>query len=1677
MASDAASASAALRAFADGHAHGDVHRGTATPGRAHEVVFLFTGQGAQYPGMAQALYEASEVFRSVIEQCDAVLGPDAAGRTLKSVLWSLGGDNAPIHETAWTQPALFAVEYALAQLWRSWGIEPAAVLGHSAGEYVAACVAGAFTLEDGLRLIAERGRLMQALPAGGSMAAIFAPVAEVAAAVAPMAATLSIAAINAADSVVVSGAAASVDALLADFERRNVKGHRLFVSLAAHSPLVEPALDAMEACARRVAMRKPSIPVAWNLTGGTTLSSGGPDATYWRRHLREPVRFADGIQQLHRDGYTTFLEVGPHPTLIALAQRSLPESTVCLTSLRRGKDDWHELMTSVARLYVSGAPVQWAGVNGGLGAKPVTLPTYPFERRSYWITPSTTTNRVRPVVRGQHPLLGARLATATPIFELTLTPENPAYLADHLVQGTPLVAGPVYLEMIQACAREALGGSTRVIEQFAIHLPLIVTDQGRTVQVQFGGAASSSENGMPFSVHSRAADGTGDWQLHATGRLAGAGTGRSTVAVPPLAADALEPCDDYYARLLELGIDLRTSFRTLREARRSDGHVVARLELPESRLGDAVAWAHPALLDGALQSVGLALPASNSSDIYLFTGVERVQVSGPLPAVLWCEARLRDAGAIQPKQWLADVVLRDRDGGSLGEIHGVCVRRTTREALRQAVGGRSDASLFYQVEWETLPPSAPVAGRLDDPQRFAPGVRQQFTTLARTNGMSVYDDLLPELDRLSAAHLSAALRELRFDATPGRRFTLESEASTLRIVDRHRRLFGRLMQMLVEDGVLRQQGATFEVAGALPMIDAAAGYERGFARFGDIDGELRTLHRCGGSLARVLTGDQDPLQLLFPNGSLTEARKLYVESPYARTYNGALAEALKAALASLPSGRRLRVLEIGAGTGGTTTYVLPLLPKDCVEYTFTDLSPLFLERAAEQFAGYGFMRRALLDIERDPAAQGFQAGRYDVVIAANVLHATADLEKTLEHARGLMSSEGLLLLLEGVAPERWVDLTFGLTEGWWRFTDTALRPDYPLIGRDAWIDLLRSLGFTSPASIPGDEASSRGAAQQALIVARAPMRRQRWAIVGDVPGVSSVIVSRLGQRGDTATMMTAAAVRSAGLDADHVVYLGALNLATQGADDMSALEQCRTSACDLPLDVLAASARSTSPARVWLVTQGAMPAHGTTASGSRWQAPLWGLGRVFALEQPARWGGLIDLAPQMTGDALVTQLLEAIDAEDGEDQVAVRDGERLAARLSPATLPASQAAAPIFRPDATYLVTGGFGGLGLVVATWMVEQGARSVALLGRTPDPDAPAVRELEARGARVTCLQGDVADERRMMQLLGDLDAQGPPLGGIMHAAADMSVAPIGELTSEQVSRMLRPKVEGTLLLERVTRDRELDFLVLFSSSTALLGAGGYAHYAAANMFLDATAMATNRPRRRVLSVNWGTWEVMRLASAENQRSYREGGLRPMASAAALEALGNLLRGTAPQMMVADIEWDVLKPLHEARRVRPFLSRMGAEPVAVKTSAHTSAPALIDRWRTTSVDLRHDVLLAFVSDEVATVLALDRREPVPLETGLFELGMDSLMSVELKRRLEQGVGQPLPSTLTFNYPNVSALATFINGQLQSTVAEAEPSTPQPPDAVSASTTDDLDELSDEELEARLLARLEQAR
>jgi NADP-dependent 3-hydroxy acid dehydrogenase YdfG/acyl carrier protein len=522
----------------------------------------------------------------------------------------------------------------------------------------------------------------------------------------------------------------------------------------------------------------------------------------------------------------------------------------------------------------------------------------------------------------------------------------------------------------------------------------------------------------------------------------------------------------------------------------------------------------------------------------------------------------------------------------------------------------------------------------------------------------------------------------------------------------------------------------------------------------------------------------------------------------------------------------------------------------------------------------------------------------------------------------------------------------------------------------------------------------------------------------------------------------------------HLVYLSCTGLLH--ADAASSIE----ASCLSAIETLAAFAQR-GKGRAYLITRGAQAVAGEQAAGARWQAPLWGVGRVFALEHPGRWGGLIDLPVAGDATALASMLAAALDAGDGEDQVALRQGQRFAARIEHAMPPSSLPT--VIRAGVTYLITGGLGGVGQLIATWLAERGASDVALLSRTARADHPAVRNIEALGTRVHVVAADVADEATLTAALEGLAGKAPPLAGIFHAAADFGVAAIVEADRAGIAAVLRPKLDGVIALERATTGKTLDFIVLFSSTTALLGASGFAAYAAANAFLDATAETAARGRK-VVSIRWGTWDAMRLASDVQQGVYRQAGLQPLAKAQALELMGRALAGAEATPVFAKIDWTRLKPLYEAKGARPLLSALEAEVHEVE--GNDAAAKFIDVLREATADQRGQMLLDFVSTEVSAVLKMPPDEPPSHDAGLFDLGMDSLMSVELKRRLERGFGAQLPSTLAFNYPNIRALASYLLAR----AFKEETPVPAPPAEPEAT----LDDIGDEEVARRLRALLD---
>lgn len=1447
----------ALAAAREGREDSALFRGKANEQRCPKIAFLFTGQGAQHAGMGRRLYETQPAFCRAMDECNQILQSEL-DQPLLSALYGSQATTSRLNETSYAQPALFAVEYALCQLWKSWGIEPDFSLGHSVGEFAAACAAGVFSLEDGLKLIAARARLMQALPQAGQMVAIMADEQTVAAALKASGGNVAIAAVNSPQQTVISGADDAVQAVLTRLEADGVRGKRLTVSHAFHSSLMDPMLDEFQLTCRAISLSPPSHTMVAGVHGRVAVEEFAT-AGYWRRQAREAVRFADGIAELDKLGAEIYLEVGPKPVLTAAMRQCLPDKNqLGLASLREGRDDWLQLLSSVAELYVQGAPIDWQAFHRDWPCRKATAPHYPFQRQRYWLEESS--------------------------------------------------AGP-----------------------------------------QPAGAQ-----------------------------------------------------------------------------RRSDGSRKA----SSDRLEDAMF------------------------------------------EVQW-----------QPK------------------------------------------SRFSQQLDRLAPEYVPWAGAI------AEAVEPEVDRLRSQLSLPRYLQLDTGLEALCAAYARRALSQLGWLPAPGELVEFTSLAAQLRIVPQHRRLFHRLLDILTEDGLLKAGDGRWEVSRDIPpQTDAPTLHASLLSRLPECAAELTLVAACGDRLAEVLCGECDPLSVLFPDGSAALVERLYKDSPFARTLNTLVEETIAQAIERLPAGRSLKILEIGAGTGGTTAQLLPRLPADRTEYLFTDVSELFTRTARQKFRQHTFLRFGVLDIEQDPVEQGFAPGQFDLILAANVLHATQDLSVALCHVRQLLAPHGALVLLEGTRPQRWLDLTFGLTEGWWRFSDLDLRPNHPLMSSEKWIDLLKCCGFESAVSLPQDDrlAGTTVRAPHAVVFAQAAAddhqangellltaaRQDRaapgpmaaadamaiptaepspasgsWLILADRQGVGEALAEQLEGRGGDCVLVFAGDEYEQ-VDSDHflcpaeteplcrvlasgwpssqrtpcrgVIHLWSLDAPSPDQLTVGQLEASQALGCGGALAALQAvmsTGMHPSP-QFWFVTKGAQPVGEHHSLPGLAQSPLWGLGRVLAEEQPACWGGLVDLDPDQGAEQAVASLLTEILDKDDEDQVAYRSGQRYVARLTPRPELSDQYRPLRWRIDATYLISGGLGDLGLRVAEWMARHGARRLVLFGRSALPPRgewdlvaqqdprwaariAALRQLESLGAEVHTASVDVADESQMAAFLEQLKQDGwPPIRGVVHCAGVAEAMPLSELDSDGLARLLRPKVNGVWLLHRLLADARLDFFVCFSSAATFLGSPLLGSYAAANTFLDAITHYRRALGKPSLSVNWGFWsDVGMVARSQREigRGFAPQGMQSFTPEQGLAAMQHLLEQGAVQTAVMPVDWSEWSQFHPRAAQAPLLAHLTMRDADSAESAAGSAPAL-DRRTLLSAPAseREQLLQSFLTGRLSQVLRIPASE-LDVNQPLNNLGIDSLMAVEVRNYVQANLGIMIPVSQLLQDPTVVQLCRSLLAEIEKIQGAAE--------------------------------------
>ncbi len=1627
-----------LATFADGQTPVGLVQGRAARPR---VAFLFTGQGAQYPGMARTLYQAQPAFRAALDHCAALLQPQL-DRPLLDLLFDAADPNDrahPLHQTAYTQPALFAIEYALAELWRSWGITPQAVLGHSVGEYVAAVLAGVFSLEDGLRLIVARGRLMQALPAGGAMAAIFASVEAVRAAVVPHTAVLDVAAINGPEHTVIAGAADAIAIVSAQFAEAGVRVQPLTVSHAFHSPLMEPMLAAFATVAASIRYSVPRLRLISNVSGGFADESVA-SADYWVRHVRAAVQFAAGMAALQAEGYDTFIEIGPHPVLLGMGQGCLPAGNATwLASLRRNRDDQQQILTSLGELYTHGARINWAAVAHGQHER-LSLPTYPFQRQRYWADPP---RRRKSTVAGVHPLLGRRSRSPLireTLYEAQISADEPAWLADHRVYDRIIFPGSAYLELALAA-----GGNTTIVESLLIREALMLPEAG---EIALQTIVSPEENGTR-QIHilsvEQATDGEPGWKSHASGsvRTAPAALPAAPVDIEALATgfDQMIDTESYYQQLQSIGLTYGPAFRGLIRLMHRSGAALGLARLPGTANDGARYQIHPALLDSCFHVIGAAVATTlgdQNGDVFVPIAAEQLCLYQPGLSAVWCEATV--LGEVQANATTVSVGLRLYN--EAGAIVATIERLDLKRAPRTAWGSTAQSAhhdMLYSLAWRPLqrPDAVAAAGT--------------WLILADTTGVGA-----SLAQRLEAAGATCTL------AVPGS-ITSEQKPGLWQIDATDPNAYATLLDRLPAlDGIAYlcgldapdrpstldelQDGQAHVLRGALHLAQALATREELNARLllitrgaQSIDGEPTSpLQAALWGMGRVIASEQPRLNCTCIDFDLGT-----------RTVD----EDLAAELLALPSENQIALRAGRRFVARLTNYTAPSALPDGQPYQLD----LHGRGSLENLAFTALKRRTL------------QAGELEIEVRATGLNFRDVLNVLgmypgdpgppgLECA-GIVSAVGA-----GVHSLQPGDRVVGIAP--------LAFNSYVITRDDMVVKVPEKLTFAEAATLPIAYLTAHFGLHH-LAQLKPGERVLIHAAAGGV-GMAAVWLAQQAGAEVFATVGSAEKRRFIeSLGVRHIYSSRTLDFADQILADTAG------AGVDIVLNALADEFIDRSFAV--LAPQGRFLEIGKRGIWSHEQVAML---RPAASYYPYDLSDFLQGAPDQIHQALQT-VVDAIATDDLQtlpfqafpiEQIS--DAFRFMAQAhhigKVVISHNSQAMRPqLIREDGCYLITGGLGGLGLQVARWLVAQGARHLALVGRrTPSPEAgSAIDQLRQDGADVLVLQGDIASASDVSEILAAIALTGLPLHGVIHAAGVLDDGMLAQQSWERFTPVLAPKVNGAWLLHQATRTLPLDFFVLFSSASALLGSAGQANYASANTFLDALAQRRHAEGLPALSINWGAWAEVGMAANLDEREQRRlssRGMRSISPAVGTQALGALLRAGATQVALLPIDWPTLLAQLPADQPPPPLF---AELAAQQASRHRSdAPAIINLREQLEAAAPHEqepLIIGYLQQAVMQVLALPE-VPTPSQP-IGDLGMDSLMAVELKNRVERDVGVSLSVTTYLEGLPILELAAQIAGYSTSTskrdVTPAVSIEQRTPDQLLAQ----IDQLSDDEVAALL--------
>jgi acyl transferase domain-containing protein/NADPH:quinone reductase-like Zn-dependent oxidoreductase/acyl carrier protein len=1681
-----------LTAFLDGETPTGLMASQSSVTERRKIAFLFTGQGSQYANMGAVLYQTSPIFREALDQCDVLLRP-YLNRRLLSVLYPLNEPDPLLNQTLYAQPALFALEFALYKLWASWGIAPDFVLGHSVGEYVAACVAGVFSLEDGLKLISERARLMQSQPSGGRMVAVRASEEQVRATIKPWQNTVTVAAINGPQNIVISGVSADIEAVLRELASAGAPGRDLNVSHAFHSPLMEPILADFEKAVTEMPLQKPTIRLVSNLTGHVAKSGELIRPDYWRNHLLEPVRFGAGIQTLFDLGCDTFLELGPNPILIGMGQQCASRTNaIWRSALRQGRNDWSESLASLQALYHAGVPVDWKGFDHDYSRRKIRVPTYPFQRQRFWFSSRSDSGHGAPASAGQnqwscgHPLLGDLLrspALEKTVFQSQLSAKRPIFLGDHQICEQVILPPAAYVEMALAGANQIFGRGSHRVEDLSLDVPLrLHFDQQRLVQVIF---QANGQESAAFEVFSSSQDGSdprSTWTNHVKGRvtrvtacefeghevgLLNSVRGRCAETVKTTAM---------YQTFGRQGMKFGPAFRNIRALWRGEGETLAEIALADSLCSDSANYRfHPALLDACFQAAAQVLPESARTaedEILLPVNIEAVQILRPLPATLWSHGSWRAFSDCDGRTFTLDLRIYDSEGQPLGRIDGLRFKRVRARTLRQT-RSVAEKDWLFEIRWRETPRS----DRALTGSAKLLGRSGTWLVLADEGGMGE-----SIRDRLFSLNQTCVL------ARPGDSFIRRSDHE-FQLNPASRPDFERL---------LKEVGASDEkpVKGVLHLWSLDLPDFRGMT---GSDLAQSQLLGCGAAIHLVqafasFQGKLSPHLCLVTRGAQALPDSSADVHPGMTTLWG-LGQVIAA---EYPELRCVRIdLDQQHTKEDSAALLLELFcdesEEDAVVFRnqsrFTpQLTPLATEAIehTEQISRplrLGISRVGTLEnllwLPMQRTAPGL--GEVEIQVQATGLN-FRDVLQTLGMYPGKLNYLGaecvgiVARIGEGVSVLQPGDQVMALAPEAFS-THVTVRLDH--VAR-----LPAGMSIAEAASIP-----------VAFLTAFYGLHRLARMKAGDrvlihaAAGGVGLAAVQLARRAGAEIFATAGNLEKQ----KHLRALGIAHVfnsrSTTFASEIMHLTEGR--GVDIVLNSLAGefiqkSVAVLAPGGSFLELgkRGILTREDFSALRSDCKYYAYDLGDEAIADASLLPGMFAELSAAFSQreltplPATIFSETEVVDAFRFMAQ-AKHIGKIVVTKSdsNPANHPSSING---LSPDFTYLITGGLGGLGLETARWMVREGARKLVLVGRrAPDGDTEAIlNELILEGAQIVVETCDISEADQVDEMLHRVSESMSPLRGIIHAAGVLDDGTILEQTWSRFTRVSAPKVFGAWNLHKRTSCLELDFFVLFSAAATLIGSPGQGNYAAANAFMDALAHHRRSQGLPALSINWGTWAgtgmASRLTGKEKQR-WIDRGLRPIGLAEGMSKLRQLLFCSRAQVIAMPADWSRMFADPAWGKPPSLLSGLinDSRGVGTQSGSPSNSVNVLARLAAEPATRRLAILEEHVQSLASRALgrtgnrALERRRP------LHELGLDSLLSVELRNALANSLDCSLPATLLFDYPTVESLTRHLAKELRLELASEISSTVV--DAIGQADLRELQNMSEREAESLLLTELDE--